>query len=54
MNKQLQVRIVNPRVGRDIPLPAYATEGSAGMALRACIEHPATLQPGAATTLPMP
>ncbi|MFZ5699025.1 MAG: dUTP diphosphatase [Pseudomonadota bacterium] len=47
MNKQLQVKILNPRIGREIPLPAHATEGSAGMDLRACLEHPVTLQPGA-------
>ena len=52
MNRQLQVKILNPRIGRDIPLPAYATEGSAGMDLRACIEHPVTLQPGAAHLVP--
>lgn len=52
MKKQLQVKILNPRVGRDIPLPAYATEGSAGMDLRACLEYPVTLQPGAAHLVP--
>lgn len=52
MHKPLQVKIVNPRVGREFPLPAYATEGSAGMDLRACIEHPVTLQPGAAHLMP--
>lgn len=52
MNKQLQVKILNPRIGREIPLPAYATEGSAGMDLRACLEHPVTLQPGAAHLVP--
>ncbi|MFP5382750.1 MAG: dUTP diphosphatase [Gammaproteobacteria bacterium] len=52
MNRKLQVKVLNPRVGRDIPLPAYATEGSAGMDLRACIEHPMTLNPGAALLVP--
>jgi dUTP pyrophosphatase len=52
MTRQLQVKILNPRIGREIPLPAYATEGSAGMDLRACIDHPVTLQPGAAQLLP--
>lgn len=52
MKKSLQVKILNPRVGRDIPLPAYATDGSAGMDLRACIEHPLTLNPGAAHLVP--
>lgn len=52
MKKQLQVKILNPKVGRDIALPAYATEGSAGMDLRACLEHPVTLQPGATHLVP--
>ncbi len=52
MQRSLQVKVVNPRVGLDIPLPAYATDGSAGMDLRACIEHPVTLQPGATHLIP--
>ena len=52
MKRQLQVKILNPRVGTDIALPAYATEGSAGMDLRACLEHPVTLQPGATYLVP--
>lgn len=52
MKKSLQVKVLNPRIGREIPLPAYATEGSAGMDLRACLEHPLSLQPGAAQLVP--
>lgn len=52
MNKQLQVKILNPRIGREIPLPAHATEGSAGMDLRACLEYAVTLQPGATHLVP--
>lgn len=52
MSKQLQVKILNPRIGREIPLPAHATEGSAGMDLRACLEYPVTLQPGATHLVP--
>lgn len=43
---KLQVKILNPRIGRDIPLPAYATAGSAGLDLRACLDEPLTLEPG--------
>ena len=43
---KLQVKILNPRIGRDIPLPAYATSGSAGLDLRACLDEPLTLEPG--------
>lgn len=43
----IQARIVNPLLGSDaIPLPDYATSGSAAMDLRACLDAPRTLQPG--------
>jgi dUTP pyrophosphatase len=42
----LKVRILDARVGTQLPLPAYATGGSAGMDLRACIDAPVTLAPG--------
>ncbi|WP_148864430.1 dUTP diphosphatase [Marinobacter fonticola] len=41
-----QVRILDPRIGREIPMPTYATEGSAGLDLRACLDASLTLQPG--------
>ena len=50
--KELQVKILNNRVGNDIPLPAYQTDGSAGMDLRACIDEPITLAPGEAALVP--
>jgi dUTP pyrophosphatase len=43
---RLEVRILDPRMGRDFPLPQYATEGSAGVDLRACIDAPLELKPG--------
>lgn len=52
MRKKLQIKIVNDRVGTQIPLPAYATEGSAGLDLRACIDGPLTLLPGATLLIP--
>ncbi|MFG1487817.1 dUTP diphosphatase [Oceanospirillum sp. HFRX-1_2] len=42
----LDVKILNPKIGNELPLPHYATEGSAGMDLRACIDEAVTLQPG--------
>jgi len=46
------VKVLDPRIGRDIPLPHYATEGSAGLDLRACIDGPLTLAPGQTELVP--
>jgi len=51
MNK-LQLKILDPRLGREIPLPEYATPGSAGMDLRACIDVSLTLKPGDTELIP--
>ena len=48
MLRTVKLRILDPRIGREFPLPAYATAGSAGMDLRACIDAPLLLQPGGA------
>lgn len=48
----LQVKILSPLLGDNIPLPTYSTEGSAGMDLRACIEATETLAPGATLLIP--
>lgn len=48
----LKVRILDPRVGREFPLPAYATGGSAGLDLRACIDREFVLEPGKAELIP--
>jgi deoxyuridine 5'-triphosphate nucleotidohydrolase len=48
----LKVRILDPRIGRDFPLPAYATAGSAGLDLRACIDADLLLEPGKAELIP--
>jgi dUTP pyrophosphatase len=48
----LKVRILDPRVGREFPLPAYATGGSAGLDLRACIHTDVLLEPGKAELIP--
>ncbi len=46
--RALKVRVLDPRVGTEFPLPAYATAGSAGLDLRACLTEPLVLQPGRA------
>jgi dUTP pyrophosphatase len=48
--KTLDVKILDPRL-RD-SLPQYATAGAAGLDLRACIDRPLTLAPGAAELVP--
>ena len=52
MMNHLQVKILSPLLGDAIPLPTYSTEGSAGLDLRACIEAPQTLVPGATLLIP--
>ena len=43
---QVEVKILDERIGQPIPLPEYATQGSAGMDLRACLDQPLTIEPG--------
>jgi dUTP pyrophosphatase len=50
--KKIQVKILDPRVGKDFPLPEYATGGSAGLDLRACIDEDMTLKPGQTELIP--
>src|SRR5690606_11806905 len=52
MNHVLQVRLLDPRLGREWPLPAHATEGSAGIDLRAALDATLQLQPGDAALVP--
>jgi dUTP pyrophosphatase len=51
-DRALKVRILDKRIGADFPLPAYATAGSAGLDLRACLDAPLTLPPGKAELIP--
>jgi dUTP pyrophosphatase len=48
----LQARILDPRLGQQWPLPTYATEGSAGLDLRAMLDAPLILEPGQTHLLP--
>lgn len=52
MKLKVEVRILDARIGSDFPLPAHATEGSAGMDLRAMIDSPRVLAPGATDLVP--
>ncbi|KAA0693961.1 dUTP diphosphatase [Halopseudomonas laoshanensis] len=48
----LQAKVMDPRLGQQWPLPHYATEGSAGLDLRAMLDEPLTLEPGQTQLLP--
>ena len=48
----IELKVLDLRVGRDFPLPAYATEGSAGLDLRALLDAPLALQAGASALIP--
>jgi dUTP diphosphatase len=50
--RPLKVRILDARIGKEFPLPAYATAGSAGLDLRACLDAALTLAPGRAELIP--
>lgn len=50
--QKIQVKILDPRIGIEIPLPQYATWGAAGMDLRACVEVPLTIHPGETHLIP--
>lgn len=52
MKKSFQVKILDKRLGNDIPLPHYGTEGSAGLDLRACLEDTLVLEPGETKLIP--
>ncbi|MDX1556228.1 MAG: dUTP diphosphatase [Xanthomonadales bacterium] len=51
--KTVQIKTLDPRLGNEIPLPDYATPGSAGMDLRACLDEPITVEPGETRLIPM-
>jgi dUTP pyrophosphatase len=50
--RPLKVRVLDARLGAEFPLPAYATAGSAGLDLRAMVEAPLVIEPGATHLLP--
>ena len=52
MMKKIDVKILDPRVGTEFPLPAYATTGSAGLDLRACLDSAVELPAGVTTLIP--
>jgi len=50
--RSIELKILDSRVGDTIPLPHYATDGSAGLDMRACIDEPVTVSPGETVLIP--
>jgi dUTP pyrophosphatase len=50
--KSIQLKILDSRIGAEYPFPDYATDGSAGMDLRACVDADLELEPGATELIP--
>lgn len=50
--KKIQLKILDGRLGKDIPFPEYATKGSAGLDLRACLDEPVRIKPGETLLIP--
>ncbi len=51
-NKAIQLKILDPRIGTEFPLPRYETKDSAGLDLRACLDATLTLEPGTTHLIP--
>ncbi len=51
-HREIETKIVNPLIGSSIPLPGYATEGSAALDIRACLDTELTVMPGETVTIP--
>jgi dUTP pyrophosphatase len=49
---KIELKILDPRVGKEFPLPEYATDGSAGLDLRACIDDEMSIAPGQTELIP--
>ncbi len=52
MKTKIQMKILDPRLGTEFEMPDYATAGSAGMDLRACVEQDTTIEPGETVLIP--
>lgn len=52
LSSRVKMRILNPKMGTEIPLPSYATEGAAGLDLRACVDAPIEIKPGETALIP--
>ena len=50
--QKIQLKVLDPRLAETFGLPAYATDGSAAMDIRACLEEPLTVKPDACELIP--
>jgi dUTP pyrophosphatase len=50
--RRIELKILNPRIGTELPLPKHATSGSAGLDLRACLDAPLDIAPGETKLIP--
>jgi dUTP pyrophosphatase len=50
--RSIELKILDPRIGESIELPHYATGGSAGLDMRACIDEPISVAPGETVLIP--
>ena len=50
--RRVELKILNPRIGKELPLPKRATGGSAGLDLRACLDEAIELEPGTTKLIP--
>ncbi len=50
--QSIKLKILDPRIGAEFPLPTYATDGAAGMDLRACIDEALVIEPGKTVLIP--
>ena len=49
---EIQIRVLDARLGKQFPMPGYATAGAAGLDLRACLDGPMVLEPGQTQLIP--
>ncbi len=52
MKTAIQLKILDPRIGTEFEVPNYATDGSAGMDLRACVQQETSISPGETVLIP--
>ena len=50
--RDIQLKVLDPRIGREFPLPRYETEGAAGLDLRACVDAPVEIAAGETRLIP--